>query len=257
MGREYNFRVDASDLLAEALELAGKKPAPLSFGDYEQELLENEVLREAWDAVPDVGPVAKHGSYEQSILRDKPGTLFFYALVRASSPAVVVETGTSRGATTSRILAALDQNGFGLLYSVDIPASAGKLTMPETVRPDLVGHLIPEKFRARWSLAVGDAKEVLPRLLLAHKADMFVHDSLHTRTHMAFEYAVARALMRPDGVIVSDDILWNSAWWQFVETHSLPSLSLAANPNIGLCVNLFDQYETDIGLGVWTSPASA
>lgn len=70
---------------------------------------------------------------------------------------------------------------------------------------------------------------------------------------MVFEYAVAWAPMHVDGLVVSDDILWNCAWWRFVETHSLESRSFTSNPNIGCSVNVFDQYETDISLGVWTT----
>lgn len=76
MGSIHRFRRDADELQSEFLQITGRKPAPLTSAEYDQELLENVALRAAWQAIPGVGPVAKHGSYEKSILGDKPGTLF-------------------------------------------------------------------------------------------------------------------------------------------------------------------------------------
>jgi predicted O-methyltransferase YrrM len=45
--------------------------------------------------------------------------------------------------------------------------------------------------------------------------DMFIHDSLHTYEHMVWEYRVAFPQIRPGGLLVSDDALWNAAFPEF------------------------------------------
>jgi len=45
-----------------------------------------------------------------------------YALVRVFQPEVVVETGVGPGGSSAFILNALERNGFGHLYSIDLPS---------------------------------------------------------------------------------------------------------------------------------------
>jgi hypothetical protein len=73
-------------------------------------------------------------------------------------------------------------------------------------------------FIARWDYRKGDAKRLLPSVLLDENVDLFVHDSLHTTSHMAFEYATARALFGEKAIITPDDILWNQAFECICET---------------------------------------
>lgn len=47
-----------------------------------------------------------------------------YAVVRAMRPQVVVETGVCYGVTSSFTLGALEENGSGMLYSIDLPLLA-------------------------------------------------------------------------------------------------------------------------------------
>jgi hypothetical protein len=175
---------------------------------------------------------------------------FYYAFVREVRPSCIVETGTATGAFTALMLAAMEANNHGELISIDIPPCAGVLTMDTTVLPDEVGCMIPPEFRGRWKYLAGDAKLLLPKLLAEKQVDIFIHDSLHTRTHMSFEFAVARALMGLNTVIASDDAMWNSAWLDFVHTHELTSYSCVRNPNLCVAVNVFDEFETAQGLGI-------
>jgi len=46
---------------------------------------------------------------------------FLYAIVRAYSPSLVVETGVLYGHSSAAILAALEDNGAGRLTSIDLP----------------------------------------------------------------------------------------------------------------------------------------
>jgi len=122
-----------------------------------------------------------------------------YLLVRALRPRVVVETGVLYGASSAHILAALEANGTGELYSVDLPRD------PSEPAP---GYLIPPHLRGRWTLVEGDSRRELPGLLeRLGGIDCFHHDSLHTREHMTWEYATALPRMRPGGVLATHDVL--------------------------------------------------
>jgi predicted O-methyltransferase YrrM len=176
----------------------------------------------------------------------------YYALMREVAPEIVVETGTAAGGYTALVLAALVENGRGRLVSIDIPPVAGRLTMDDlTLDESEVGFFVPAEYRERWEYRRGDAKVLLPRALLEQPVDVFIHDSLHTRTHMLLEYSLARALMDEGKLIVSDDILWNSAFESFLLAHGMQGFAPYANPNTGVCVNRFDDFERRAGLGVW------
>ena len=80
--------------------------------------------------------------------------------------------------------------------------------------------------------------------------DVFIHDSLHTRTHMVFEYAVARALLRPGALILSDDVLWNNGFDDFLMLNELTGYAPFCNSNIAGVMNCFDAFETEVGTGI-------
>ncbi len=85
-----------------------------------------------------------------------------YALVRALRPAQVVEVGVASGGTSTHILSALEVNGKGKLWSIDIA-------------PDC-GLNVPENLRHRWTFVNGDALvETLPK-----KADFCFEDGAHS-----------------------------------------------------------------------------
>jgi len=210
--------VDRDSYFAEVMRLCGHAPGR-SQADYVQELVADEALRAAYlDAIAQGRIRKKYGRYEDRML-NTANVVAFYALIRELRPSVVVETGTATGSMTSWILAALHANVHGRLISIDLPAAAGEMAMDVSVEPDDVGFLIPHDYRGRWRLLLGDAKLLLPRILAEEPADVFFHDSLHTRSHMLFEYNIARCLMRSGAVLLSDDILWNRAFFDFVASH--------------------------------------
>ena len=85
------------------------------------------------------------------------------------------------------------------------------------------GWLVPQRLRHRFELVLGDARETLrPRLEREGAIDLFVHDSLHTTRHMLFEFRVAWRHLAPGGVLVSDDVFWNPAFWLFTKRHRVP-----------------------------------
>ncbi|MEM3465490.1 MAG: class I SAM-dependent methyltransferase [Candidatus Jordarchaeales archaeon] len=137
-----------------------------------------------------------------------------YALIRLVKPKVVVETGVGAGVSSTVILRGLEKNGEGRLYSVDAGLkSFDGISLPEN-KP--IGFLAPEDLRKRWTLILGFSREVLPSLLDKLKIiDFFFHDSEHTYQNMKFEYTVAYKHLSTGGILVSDNIEWNSAFDDF------------------------------------------
>ena len=153
---------------------------------------------------------------------------FLYHLVRLTRPATVVETGVYRGISSAFILAALGANQVGHLYSVDLPRA--RYSVPGRA-PDQsplpageeTGFVVPERLRGRWTLILGDSKQQLePLLQNLGSVDLFIHDSEHSYTFMKWEYGVALPYVRDGGILASDDIDWNSAFSDFVESGPVP-----------------------------------
>jgi len=153
-----------------------------------------------------------------------------YGLVRELGPRTLVETGVCNGVSTAAILGALERNGAGRLYSIDLPEVtdtayaegtfwSGKkgAAVPKGKAP---GWLVPEGLRGRWELTLGRSSEELPPLLeRLGTIDFFLHDSEHSRECMTFEYRAAWRCLRPGGVLASDDVTWNDAFESFAGRH--------------------------------------
>jgi hypothetical protein len=122
-----------------------------------------------------------------------------YLLIRAARPRIVVETGVLYGATSAHILAALEANAEGELYSIDLPHD------PREPGPEA---LVPGHLHRRWALVLGDSRRELPPLLKRLGAiDCFYHDSLHTFEHMTWEYQTVLPYLSPRGILASHDVL--------------------------------------------------
>lgn len=129
-----------------------------------------------------------------------------YLACRALKPDLVVETGVAYGVTSAYILQALEQNGRGTLYSIDLPPLARE-------GDRFVGAAIPEALKSRWQLQRGASKRVLPILLAQLRGvDMFVHDSLHTYRNMRWEFDTVWPSLPPGGVVIADDVENNPAF---------------------------------------------
>jgi hypothetical protein len=119
--------------------------------------------------------------------------------VRHLRPAVVVETGVSRGITSRVILEALRANAGGRLWSVDLPPL-------EDPWRRLVGTAVPAELRGRWSYRRGASSRLLPGVVgEVGEIDLFIHDSLHTPGNFEFELRTVWPRLRPGGLVVIDD----------------------------------------------------
>lgn len=124
----------------------------------------------------------------------------WYATARLLRPAVVVETGVHDGLSSTLILRALSRNGSGRLVSIDLPS----VDLPPGVAGP--GWLIPEELKARWTLELGDSRQLLP--VQARKLapiDIFIHDSLHDREFQTFEYRTVQPFLSRPGLLLTDD----------------------------------------------------
>jgi len=159
-------------------------------------------------------------------VRDKEAWL--YALVRSRRPERVVETGVCEGWSTAAMLKAMRANATGRLWSVDLPTydPAGSVNadgrregavIPGGMEP---GFEVPAYLRDRWTLRLGDARQVLPKLFdEVGPVDLFVHDSEHSHAHQRWEYELAWEYLRPLGILASDDTDWTPAFREFARLH--------------------------------------
>lgn len=119
--------------------------------------------------------------------------LGWYALIRATRPRVVVETGVDRGLGTVAIAAALRRNsqeGFpGIAYATDIV-------------PDC-GHLMAEPYKEYCRLLIGDSVESLKKL--TERVDIFLHDSDHRAEYEWAEFLAIEPRLHSDSIVMSDN----------------------------------------------------
>jgi hypothetical protein len=85
------------------------------------------------------------------------------------------------------------------------------------------GWIIPETLRARHRMLLGDAAVLLPTVLAEFaEIDIFIHDSLHTYSHMLWEYRTAWPKVRKGGFLMSDDVFWSAAFHRFAREQRRP-----------------------------------
>lgn len=129
-----------------------------------------------------------------------------YLACRLLKPDTVLETGVAYGVTSAYILRALEENGHGVLHSVDLPPPGWEVS-------EYVGAVIPEELKGRWDLHIGFSRRILPKLLKKiETVDVFVHDSTHTYRNMRWEFETLWSRLRAGGMIVADDVQGNRAF---------------------------------------------
>lgn len=143
-----------------------------------------------------------------------------YLFTRSIRPETFVETGVLNGFSSAFILLAMQHNGKGTLYSIDIPPddprvlAQGSTPLPLGKSP---GWVIPQELRKQHCLVLGPAEIFLPQVLVQYKpVDAFLHDSDHCYAHMMFELALAWIHLRPGGWLLCDNVEQNTALHDFL-----------------------------------------
>ena len=187
----------------------------------------DERAAEFWDTVQ--GQTPRGQRYNTGRVTGRDGYdegLRLYRVLRELEPEVAVETGVCNGVSTAFLLLALEDNGRGILHSIDLPEVAGEdyeegtfwdgkggAVIPPGKEP---GWMVPPGLRERWRLVLGRSQDELPPLLRrVGDIDFFMHDSEHSYECMSFEFRTAWAALRDGGVIVADDVNVNDAWGEF------------------------------------------
>ena len=114
--------------------------------------------------------------------------LGWYAIVRATKPLVVVETGTEKGLGSLVLAEALLKNGSGRLITIDMEPSSGLLIGAE------YGGVI-ERVISDSLLAISKIDQI----------DLFIHDSDHSAEHEAQEFEILRSHLTADAIVLSDN----------------------------------------------------
>jgi predicted O-methyltransferase YrrM len=130
------------------------------------------------------------------------GAPALYVIVKITKPKIVVETGVWWGFSTSFILKALDENGHGHLYSIDIEQKSGRA--------------IPKYLKKRWTFICGSSRTHLQPLLEAvGPIDIFIHDSDHSYENMMYKFRTSWGHLRKGGLLIADNVECNSAFTDF------------------------------------------
>jgi Methyltransferase domain len=129
-------------------------------------------------------------------------------------PDVVIETGVAHGISSRVVLEALSRNDRGHLWSIDLPHPLDHRLHGQT------GVAVTDAVRPRWTYLEGESRKMLPPLVVeVGKAELFIHDSLHTATNTLFEMEQAASIMSPGGVMLIDDIRGHDGFATFARRH--------------------------------------
>lgn len=124
----------------------------------------------------------------------------WYAIIRATQPDHVVETGTHLGLGSCVIAAALLRNGHGRLTTIDIDPEAG--------------YLIDGPWADVIDRRTGSSTDLLAG---TRDVGLFLHDSLHTYEYEASELSTVAPNLRPDAIVLSDNAHDSSALSDWAE----------------------------------------
>ncbi|HEY9792384.1 MAG TPA: class I SAM-dependent methyltransferase [Candidatus Obscuribacterales bacterium] len=190
------------------------------------------------------------GARKKHKARYEPGwvniedALFLYWLVRRMNPKTIVQTGVANGLSLSVMTLALVKNrSHGRIYAIDYPQVFDPAQAQWTIEGHTYGAVVPEEktsgwmvpemYRDRVEVWCGDAKALLPDLVSSvDSIDFFYHDSDHSYLHMMFEFREALRRLSKGGIIVSDDIAWNSSLWDLADEYAVPAYNFRGSMGV-------------------------
>jgi predicted O-methyltransferase YrrM len=188
-------------------ELTGTAPADMK--RYRRDLLDSDL--------PDV-LLARGATI--AFAQEMPQGALLYLTVRALRPSRVVETGVRPGYSTAWLLAGLDGNGMGELYSLGPGPTVGRAPGVHDVS---VGQFVPPALRSRWTLVLGNTEEHLTALLArGPSVDLFLYDHGPDARRAHFELRAAWNSLSPKGILLAHHVDASSAWTEFSRQQGLP-----------------------------------
>lgn len=133
-----------------------------------------------------------------------------YKFVLEHKPQVMVETGFATGLSAVNIVAAMDVNECGQLWSVE-------------------SYTQPSFKHSRLNFVRGMSRDKLVEIYVESGPwDIFLHDSDHEAWNMTFELELAWSFLKPGGILMLDDYDWGThkAWPKFMERHGIKDAAL-------------------------------
>jgi hypothetical protein len=136
-----------------------------------------------------------------------------WCLVRHLRARKVVETGVAHGVTSRFVLEAFRRQGFGQLWSIDLPPQT------DSEVHDQIGVVVDDDQAEAWMYIRGSSRRRLrPLLQRTGMIDLFIHDSWHSEYNILFELQTVWPRIRPGGAMVVDDIDLNWAFHKFAQS---------------------------------------
>jgi predicted O-methyltransferase YrrM len=138
--------------------------------------------------------------------------LFF--MTRLRKPETILETGVLHGYSSAAFLEAMERNGnSGRLLSSDFPYFREK--DPEA----LVGVLVPDEYRDRWTLLLDGDRRNLPALLADRpRIDLFHYDSDKSYRGRKWGTETVEPYLGADAWVLMDDIQDNLYFRDWVQS---------------------------------------
>lgn len=155
---------------------------------------------------------------KSSVKMGGPGDLnLLFNSVRLMGAKCVIETGVAYGWSSFAILKAMSLNGFGRLYSVDMP-------YPKLDNESFVGIVVPKNLRERWLIIKEpDCYGLEKAIKMAGGViDLCHYDSDKSWWGRDYAFPLLWNALKPGGLFISDDIQDNMYFSEFVENKDLP-----------------------------------
>lgn len=141
-----------------------------------------------------------------------------YFLTRYLKATIVVETGVAAGWSSQAVLLALRSNGSGgRLYSSDFPYV--RYRGPE----QLIGVVVDEALKDRWTLHIDGDRRNLPRILeQVDHIDLFHYDSDKSSRGREYAIRLVEPKLADRAVVIVDDIQDNVQFRDYVGAKGWP-----------------------------------
>ncbi|MBC8250014.1 MAG: class I SAM-dependent methyltransferase [Candidatus Nitrosopelagicus sp.] len=210
-----------------------KKFPDTKIDEYEKEIIQlNEVVDSFFNKLKNKKYPSSEKPYPIDYSINSDSRKFLYILCRILKPENVIETGVAYGLSSMYILKALEKNQFGTLHSID-----------SVFRPwqseKMIGAIIPHDLRDRWDLVIGKTSDKLEEIFnQIQDVEIFIHDSLHTYKNMIFEFECAKNNLKNKGIIISDDVVENDAFFDFTNKKDLENYLIKVEDNSGLGISI-------------------